>query len=384
MSDTPVTTSSRRRTRVRWAGDTLLAVALTAVSVVAGAAASAWTSPPRQLDGLGYTLTVLACGVVTFRRSRPTTTLAVATVAVTVYLALGYPYDPVMFAIAIAVYTVARSTPTVRTLWTSAIAYAVLASHVLVDPAALSGFVGLLPAAAWIAIPAAIGWSRRTVDEARARERAETERRLRDEERLRVAHEVHDVVGHGLAAIQMQADIALHLVERKPDQGVRALEAIRSASAAALTELRDTLRSITPGDDLPSRARVAGLARLDELCDRTRTAGVDVRLSVTGTAPRLPPAVDLAAYRIIQESLTNVVKHAMQRRATVDVTYGVDTVAITVTSPHDGSIVQEGFGIRGIRRHATSIGGTLDIRTGPTLRLHVVLPAAPLRPTASP
>lgn len=373
MSDASTTTSTRGQAPSRWAGDALLAVALTVVSAVAGAAASAWSSPARQIDVLGYALTVLACGIVVLRRSRPTTTLAVATVTVTGYLALGYPYGPVMLSVAIAVYTVARRTSTARTLWSSTIAYAALASHVFVDPAALPGLVGLLPAAAWIAVPAVIGWSRRTVDEARARERAETERRLRDEERLRVAHEVHDVVGHGLAAIQMQAEVALHLVERKPDQGVRALVAIRAASAAALTELRDTLRSIAP-DDLASRAPSAGLARLDELCDRTRAAGVDVRLSVTGTAPRLSAAADLAAYRIVQESLTNVVKHARQLRATVEVAYGGNAVAITITSPHDGSPVQEGFGIRGIRRRAASLGGTLDIQTGTSLRLHVVLP----------
>lgn len=352
-----------------------MAVALTVVSVGAAAALSAADDTSRSLDPLGFGLIVLACGALAVRRAFPVGVLALSVAAVAGYLLAGYPYGPVMLAVAAAVYTVARRLPTGRALLLSGAAYLALVAHIFVNPAALPGLRGAIPAAAWIAIPATLGVSRRLVAEARLRERAATERRWRDEERLRIAHEVHDVVGHGLAAIQMQADIALHLAARKPDHGVRALEAISSASAAALAELRDTLRAITPDSDVREpRAPAASLDHLAELCDRVRATGVEVDVSVSGEPRRLPGDVDLAAYRVVQEALTNVVRHAVVPRASVAVDYAADAVVVTVTSPHDGTEVEEGFGIRGMRRRVTSVAGDLTLDAGEHLVLRAALP----------
>ncbi len=365
-----------RRTRI---GDVVLATGLMVFSLIAAAVTSAWREPTRPADLPAYLLIVLACAVLAVRRRFPVPVLVVSSLAVSCFLLLGYPYGPVMLSLAVAVYTVARRVRTGRALWLSVLAYALLVAHVFVNPEALPGLLGLIPAAAWIGIPTTVGISRRLVLEARARERAETERRLRDEERLWVAHEVHDVVGHGLAAIQMQADIALHVARTKPDQAVAALTAISAASAAALAELRDALASVAPEGEGAQRAPAASLTRLDALCDRIRATGVEVLVRSTGTPRVLPSAIDLAAYRVVQESLTNVVKHAVSPRATVELHYSSDELTLTISSPHDGTAIREGFGLRGIRRRVTSLGGSLSVRAGETMQLRVVfpLPGAP-------
>lgn len=362
--------------RHRMIVDAVVAVALMALSVVSAVFLSAEGDPPRAVDVLGYSLIVLACVPLALQRRFPVPVLGVSSIAVAVYLTLGYPYSSVMLAVSIAVYAVCRRLRIPSALVLSGISLLLLLAHIFVNPAALPGFFGAIPAAAWIVVPATIGISRRLVLEARARERAETESRLREQERLRLAQEVHDVVGHGLAAIQMQADIALHLAHSKPEQGLKALEAISAASSSALVELREALRKVVPdGEDGGApRSPAAGLARLDELCDRIRAAGVDVDLSITGTVRPVAAAVDLAAYRIVQEALTNIVKHAMSPRAVVELMYSTEDLTVGVSSPHDGSAIVEGFGIRGIRRRVASLGGTVAVRAGESLRLHVMLP----------
>lgn len=361
----------RRDTAGGWVAGAIFAAALTILSV---AAINVFGVRPDLGNAPGYGLVTAACAVLAVCHRLPVTALAVSVLSVAGSLLLGYPYGPVMLAVSVAVYAVARHRPSSRSLPLSAGAYLLLAAPTLAHPEALPGGFAAILTAAWIVVPATIGVSRRLVLDARARQRAETERRLRDEERLRLAHEVHDVVGHGLAAIQMQADIALHVAPSKPEQAARALAAISAASAAALSELRDALSAVAPASGADARSPVVGLDRLGELCDRIRAAGVEVRLTATGTARRLHPAVDLAAYRIIQESLTNVVKHAVSPRATVHIDYTAESVTVTVASPHDGTAIREGFGIRGIRRRVGSLDGSLSLRAGETLQLRAVLP----------
>lgn len=259
-----------------------------------------------------------------------------------------------------------------------AAAFLAIIAHVFVGATTVD-VTGTAPGAAWIAIPLTIGIARRLIGESQARERAETQRRKLDDERLRLATEVHDIVGHGLAAIQMQADIALHIADSKPDQARIALQAISTASAAALSELRTTLRSITPetarGNTSDLRAPTPGLARVDDLCRRIRAAGVHVDLVTTGPARPIPPAIDVAAYRIVQESLTNVVRHAAARRATVRIDYLPDAVSVVVISPHDGTTPDEGFGIHGMRRRIEQVGGDFTIDSGDTVEVRALLPA---------
>lgn len=191
-----------------------------------------------------------------------------------------------------------------------------------------------------------------------------------------MAQEVHDVVGHGLAAIQMQADIAIHLAESRPEQGLTALRAISSASRSALTELREALREADPDseDAGPPRAPAASLARLGELCARVRAAGIDLAAEILGEQRSLSAPVDLAAYRIVQEALTNIVKHAVTPQASITLAYDSQGITLTVSSRHDGSLIVEGFGLRGIRRRTTQLNGTASIQAGETFSVRVTLP----------
>jgi signal transduction histidine kinase len=297
-------------------------------------------------------------------------TLAVSAVAVAAYLIAGYPYGPVLIAVAISVYTVVLRYPFRRAVYTSAAAMLVLLSHLIFSASLLPG---LLPGSAWVVVPFAIGTAVKVNRQAVARERAAEARRVADDERLRVAQEVHDVVGHGLAAITMRADIALHLLPTQPSQAEAALTAISATSREALDELRTTLEVLRGSSE---RTPVAGLARLAALADRITATGTPVRTVVTGDARPLPPAVDLVAYRIVQESLTNVLRHAGPATAAVRVDYGAESLTIEVTDTGVGGDFTEGHGIAGMRERVTAVGGTFSASPRATgFRVAAVLPA---------
>jgi signal transduction histidine kinase len=214
-----------------------------------------------------------------------------------------------------------------------------------------------------VVVPFTIGLARRLVTEAAARARAEAERRLVDSERLRLAQEVHDVVGHGLAAIRMQADVALHLRRTNPEQAHIALEKISRSSAEALAELRLALSEVRPADDAGDGAGLSGhgLDRVAELCQRVRDAGVDVAFTVVGQRRPLPHPVETTAYRVVQESLTNVLKHAPTRRATITISYREAALELEVQNPGPAADpAGHGLGIPGMRRRVESLQGRFD------------------------
>ena len=358
--------------------DVGVAAVLTALVLVTLPFLDATSGVDRPVDALGYELAVTTAAATLFRTGWPVVTLGVVTAATVAYLLLAYPYGPVMVCLAVAVYSLARRRALRPALLYAAGTLALLVVHVFTHPAGLGFPAGLVPVSAFVAVPFSIGVARRMWHEARSAERAAAEQRARDDERLQLAHEVHDVVGHGLAAIQMQADIALHL--GRPDDAATALETISRAANEALTELRTTLAQIRPGaasGGAPDRAPTAGLANLEVLVERVRSAGVSVDLRVTGTPTPLPDAVDLAAYRVLQESLTNVVKHGTGSGAYVEVHYAGHDVRLCVRNPRgpDGRFVA-GFGIAGMRRRVESLGGQLD--AGPvdeSFEVRAVLPA---------
>src|SRR6516162_1640448 len=210
------------------------------------------------------------------------------------------------------------------------------------------------------------------------------QRRQQSEERLRVARDLHDVIGHNISLINVQASMGLDLMDSQPEQARAALSAIKSASKEALEELRTMLTTVRQDDDAAPRSPAPGLDRLPELIELTRAAGLSVDVEVAGTAPPLPAAVHLAAYRIIQESLTNVARHAGRARVTVRVTY--DDAAVHVEIDDDGkapagasSTIGTGSGITGMRERAAALGGNLSagFRHGGGFRVSARLPVRP-------
>jgi signal transduction histidine kinase len=345
----------------KWTRDAALAL----VVLVIGLFGTHWAAYVQhrddQLDPLAYALVTVAALALVARGRAPLATLAATAAATSLYLILGFPYGPIQISLAVAVFTAGQRFP----LRTSAAACAAATIALL-----LHGFVGgagatpagVLPFSAWTVVPFALGVVVRVTAEANARSKAEHLL----EERLRIAQEVHDVVGHGLSAINMQAEIALHLLPKRPEQAEEALTAISRTSKEALDELRATLAAVRRTDPSGLRAPTPGLARVEDLVERMSGTGVPVTVEFTGTPRALPTAVDLAAYRVVQESLTNVLRHAGPAAATVTIGYEPDALAVTVADDGRGpSAIPEGHGIDGMRDRVTTLGGTFEAGPGP-------------------
>lgn len=381
----PVHRSGHSRTLLRPAevqhagpvADGLFAGALAMIGVLGTYAVDGLTGVDRRIDAMALALVIVACGAVAVRRRVPVPALLATAVLLSAYLLLGYPYGPVFFPFVVAVYTVAAHRELAPAVRAVVPCLAVLLLHLFTHQAAISGFLGVVPTTAWVVAPFAVGVTVRLTREARRREHAEAVRARVDDERLRIAQEVHDVVGHGLAAIKMQADIALHLLGRKPEQAEQALVAISRTSTEALDEVRATLAVVrrTGADRVPT----PGLARLDDLVQRMIESGMQVDVHATGTPRPLPPAAELTCYRLVQESLTNVLRHAPGQPATVRIVHGADAVTVEITNPVSAPPDGErgaGFGLTGMSERVTALGGEFD--AGPTrdggFRVHATIP----------
>ena len=226
------------------------------------------------------------------------------------------------------------------------------------------------------------------------RTRAEEARRRAGEERMRIARELHDVLAHNISLINVQAGVALHLMDEQPGQSRSALQAIKQASNDALGELRSVLDVLRQGDEAPPRAPASGLAQLDSLVAGAGSAGLAVHTRVEGTPRPLPAGTDLAAYRIVQESLTNVTRHAGPASATILVRYGPDDLTVQVDDDGKGATSASGrqatdpgrqdrrpggTGIRGMRERVIALGGELSAgpRPGGGFRVLARLPLGP-------
>ncbi|MCP3012319.1 histidine kinase [Nocardiopsis dassonvillei] len=314
---------------------------------------------------------VLVCAVAV-RRVWPVAALVVAAVGAAVFVGAGHPVGPVLVLPGLVVFSAAiRLGAGVFLAWTAPLVVAVgLLSRVrepwwgLVDGGAL---VGVVFAVGAMAFPAGGGVFVRARREARRRERQEEVDRHRYEERLRIAREVHDLVGHSLSVISMQASVALHVVDRRPEQASVALAAIRDSSRSALEELRGTLAVFRGGAEVAGRGPLPGLGRVEALVGELRGAGRRVEVVWEGEAVRVPAAVDHAAFRIVQEALTNVVRHGGEgASARVGVVYGEQEVRVWVVDEGVGVVgpVREGSGIAGMRERARAVGGSVTVGSG--------------------
>jgi signal transduction histidine kinase len=366
-------------------GDIVLALFLTAFGIAGTFAAGNWSAhggggPARFAsfgeppDRLAFALVIGCALVLAVRRRWPLVTLGVTTVLTATYLAFNYVYGPILVFFVISVYTVARYRPFARSVPAALASLAILSLHIFVRPGLPDSLYGLIPASGWIVVPFAVGFAVRQWQESVARDRAETLRQHVDDERLLVAQEVHDIVGHGLAAIKMQADVALHLLAKKPEQAEQALEAISRTSSEALEELRSTLAVVRRTE---SRSPTPTLARLPDLRQRMAEAGVVVDLVTVGPERTLPTVVDLTAYRIVQESLTNVLRHSGAAEASVVLRYEEEKLDVTVVNPVNGpSDTGSGLGIPGMRHRVIALAG--QFAAGPTgdgrFEVHASLP----------
>lgn len=332
-------------------------------------ASTAWSVPWVVAVGVA----VIVAGLVV-RRVLPRTGYIAVVLATTAFLAAGGPYGPVLIAPALAVLGLTTTLP-LRSWapWLAALPVMMSAGFWrqpyagLLDPAIWPA--GLFGSAAVI-LPALFVVLRRSRREAEARDREAERDRYVYAERLRIAREVHDVVGHSLSVIHLQAGVALHVLDKQPEQVATSLEAIRLTSKDALAELRHTLGMFREADGPDPTAPVPGLGQLDGLVAPLRAAGrsVDVRISGGGeTGGGVPATVDHAAYRIVQEALTNVVRHAGEAPVSVSVTVADGAVRIVVTDdgpPVEAGDLQPGNGITGMRERATAVGGRVDVRPG--------------------
>jgi signal transduction histidine kinase len=296
-----------------------------------------------------------------------TTAAAVATVAAGTQDYLAFP----ALVVAVTAFS-ARSERTLVVAAAIAVSGVLLAGHLAFSLHAKTGWsdLGVVP---WIAAAAAIGQAARAtkahqamlVERARrAEEGREHEARRRvQQERLRIARELHDAVGHHVALISVQAGAMGYLLDTDPAKARESLEHIQQASEAALEELRLTVGLLRqPGDREPVEP-AGGLARLDELIESFAATGLRVTCDVTGQIRPLPEATDLTAYRVIQESLTNTAKHAAGAPAAIRLAFrpGVLTLAVEDDGPPvaAGGEYAAGHGIIGMRERAAAVGGWL-------------------------
>jgi signal transduction histidine kinase len=338
------------------------------------------------LDPFARVLLLVAGALLLWRKRYPVAVVYGTAGAVMLYLGAGYPYGPVFLTVALACFSAIvaghrwAAWAAMGTLW---------AGHVLVahwlyrwlppsgDSAASWGEE--LVVATWVVAIAAVSELFRVRREQWVRERAEraeAARRRADAERLRIAQELHDVLAHSISVINVQAGVGLALLDSDPEQARTALTTIKAKSKEALGEVRQVLDTLRAPGDAP-RAPAPGLDRLPELVEQAASAGLTV--DVEGKPPRLAPGTDLAAFRIVQEALTNVVRHSGSRHARVRLAHGADVLRLRVDDdgPATGADAGgSGNGLAGMRERAAALGGTIEAGPRPDggFRVLAVLP----------
>ncbi|MFJ8105979.1 sensor histidine kinase [Streptomyces sp. NPDC096132] len=324
-------------------------------------------------------LAVVACLAQLKARDHPRTAVVVATVCTVITLGLGYLLTPLLLApLMIALYRLAAITDPRTSCVFGAVTMAVVVAAAVSDrPTTEMILLRTVGPVLWLMLPL-VGGSRDRlrrdyVDSVQARaayaERTrEEEARLRvAEERMRIARELHDAVAHHMAVANAQAGTARHLTPTHPEQAQKLLDDLTATTSSALLELRATVGVLRQnGDpDTDPLEPAPGLDRLPELIATCETAGVEVTVTTEGEPRPLSPGVDLTAYRIIQEALTNVTKHGAGTGARVRLAYSESRLLISVTN--DGtaaaSVPGGGYGLMGMRERAHSVGG--DLRAGP-------------------
>jgi signal transduction histidine kinase len=360
--------------------DVLLAAGLSVAGVAGVVLLSATSDQHRPADPLAFALVLAMTVSLAVRRCWPVAVVLVNVGASVLYHLRDYPPEPALPPILIALYTLASTGRRRRSLVVGGLVCAAVA----VTMALSSGgsVPDLFGALGWVVVALVLGdavryhraYAAEVEDRAARAERSRAEEALRRvaEERVRIARDLHDVLAHTIAAVNVQAGVAGHLLDEAADRDSPELVMLRDAlhtitdtSRTGMAELRAIL-DVLRGDDNLGSGPVPGLDRLGELTGPARSAGVDVVVEVAGEPRALPPVLDVAAYRIVQEALTNVVRHAHAATARVHVEYGPAALRVTVSDDGGGRNGYRsdvagpgGYGILGMVERAQSVGGKL-------------------------
>ncbi|WP_406277672.1 sensor histidine kinase [Embleya sp. NBC_00896] len=386
------------------ATDVVTAVALCVCTVFGAQIGTSESSPPHAL----WPAWILAVGsaAVLAARSRPRTALAVAAAAAAALTGLGYLPSPLLLApVMAALYWLAALTDSRTTgIYGSATAAVLVATSLAGAPLGDDFMLRTVGTVLWLMLPVSLGgrsrFRRAYLESVKARaahaERTrEEEARLRvAEERMRIARELHDAVAHYMAVAHAQAGTAAHLADTHPEQTRKILADLVGTTTSALLELRATVGVLrrTADPDADPLEPTPGLDRLPTLVAACESAGLTVTVTTEGQVQPLSPGVDLTAYRIIQEALTNATKHAPDHAARVRLRYDSSRLLVTVTNDGtaNGGAVPPmpggGYGLMGMRERAHSIGG--DLRAGPRpeggFEVAAALPLQPRTPADAP
>jgi len=353
-----------------WALDALIGTAFTVFGLIGLFGESGPKAAYVPADALGVVLS-LGCSLpYFFRRYAPVPVLLTNVVALCTLAIIGYPSNVQSQMLLIGIYTVGSHADG-RGRLLSMLAVAVGLASVAIAGIPDASTSGLLLSGAVYAGAYLFGSSVRNrrlyLGEVEARtaelerERDEQARRAVADERLRIAQELHDVVAHSMGVIAVQAGVGAHVIDRDPIEAKRSLEAIADTSRSTLTEIRRIL-GVLRGDGAAAYQPAPGLADLDRLVREFEVAGLPVTVTVEGSPHPLPPVVDLTAYRIVQEALTNTLKHAGPARATVLVEHGPGEVRLRITDDGrgvNGTSPDGGHGLLGMRERVGVHGGSL-------------------------
>jgi signal transduction histidine kinase len=363
-----------------------------ALAVAVIAATGGLIAPPSttKLDAFGYVLLLIGALSLAARRRAPIAVVLVTTACVFGYYARDYPGNVAAVPLLVAVYTAVRAGHRRIGLVPTAALVAVVVVNITVTHAQPRVVVqDRFLLFGWLVAAVAVGMAFRQWEsyvrevEERAieaeRTRDEVARRRAVEERLRIARELHDSLTHTISVIKVQAGVAVHLARKRGEQVPEALLAIQEASGEATRELRTTLGVLREVEQPPAN----GLDRLPDLVDRARSAGLSATVTVTGQQRALPADIERTAYRIVQEALTNITRHAGPASASIRIDYLGGGLAVQVdddgcAKPAESPV--PGVGLLGMRERVSALGGRLRAEPRPeggfTVRAELPVPEA--------
>jgi signal transduction histidine kinase len=369
--------------------DELRRPAVWLVPLVVAAIQLAGSSRPRRhrgapqldwvpLNSFGYVLLIAGPVALLLRTLYPYTVLLIVIAITGVYLAAGFRFGPIFVSLIVAFLTAATVGPRWRSYPLPLVGWAAVVWLIPMlrgDDPPPSVAIGAIAAWLLVLIAAAEGIrQRRAVVDARRQRKAAMAREARSEQerrasqaRLSIARELHDVLAHSLSMINVQSSVALELLDEHPERAGPALAAIKDASRQAISDVHSLVTALRTDTTEPT-APTPGIADLDGLVGSARATGLAVTTTVHGEPRVLPTVIDVAAARIVQESLTNVVRHSTAQNAKVTVDYGPSELAVTVDNdgrPLNSSPSSGGSGITGMRERARALGGDLSVRRHP-------------------